>query len=565
MAKGNFSNGGQDTFDSSHHYIGIRLQQGVPLLDRDWNELEDIRRYFERMLRRHYIGQGVPGSGDFQITAGNNPNDFLIGAGRCMVNGHDLYNDNPIHYTKQPHRPEALSTPQIDEVLSVYLKYNINRIDSSDEEWLGNTQDINMETCLRDRLDWEVCVLPESSAPPLNSYLLANIKREARNKEITDAMIEDRRRTCLNLEKVVDTTENLQEMLNILESRIDDVQIDIEGIKQQLSRLFWDVHLDVSDTYVYFGKTVKITVTVTDGTGDMVEGAELSFSTDWGCLSPAMAVTNSQGKATIELIGVQADIPPSRGEVHILESAVEKVTLASSKNPGVIEYSKIRFQPSEMAIISKFSSPAVFTDLSLNLPTLPIVEVPSSRTSTVTVHAKEAKGAIVRGVGNIQIRFGMWVRDWARNGIFDIVSKVEVGTRIGELMTRGVEVKEGKKVFDYVRVSEDLPECLQGIDDDTQDLLKSKVLANRETSEEELTKSGKLGQVISQEATAAVGYKTNQAISQQLKKLTQDKDVKLDETGAKKAHTHLEQAASNITAGFTQKQKQRFSSVGLGV
>ncbi|MHC4704164.1 MAG: hypothetical protein ACYTFQ_26690, partial [Planctomycetota bacterium] len=60
MSKGDFSNNGKDTFDESKQYIGIRLQQGVPLLDRDWNELEDIRRYFERMLRRRYIGDGTP-------------------------------------------------------------------------------------------------------------------------------------------------------------------------------------------------------------------------------------------------------------------------------------------------------------------------------------------------------------------------------------------------------------------------------------------------------------------------------------------------------------------------
>ena len=45
---GNFSNHGIDTFDPDKDYIGIRLQQGVPLLDRDWNELEDIRRAAER-------------------------------------------------------------------------------------------------------------------------------------------------------------------------------------------------------------------------------------------------------------------------------------------------------------------------------------------------------------------------------------------------------------------------------------------------------------------------------------------------------------------------------------
>ena len=54
--KGNFTNDGKDTFDPNNNYIGVRLQQGVPLLDRDWNELEDIRRYQEVSLRKHYLG-----------------------------------------------------------------------------------------------------------------------------------------------------------------------------------------------------------------------------------------------------------------------------------------------------------------------------------------------------------------------------------------------------------------------------------------------------------------------------------------------------------------------------
>ena len=60
MSPGNFSNGGVATFDEHKRYVGVRLQQGVPLLDRDWNELDDIRRFFEQRLREHYVGEGVP-------------------------------------------------------------------------------------------------------------------------------------------------------------------------------------------------------------------------------------------------------------------------------------------------------------------------------------------------------------------------------------------------------------------------------------------------------------------------------------------------------------------------
>jgi hypothetical protein len=75
--QGNFSNKRNDTFDEKKRYVGIRLQQGVPLLDRDWNELEDIRRYEELITRREYIGNGSPDDG-FKISAVNFPKVQII-------------------------------------------------------------------------------------------------------------------------------------------------------------------------------------------------------------------------------------------------------------------------------------------------------------------------------------------------------------------------------------------------------------------------------------------------------------------------------------------------------
>jgi catechol 2,3-dioxygenase-like lactoylglutathione lyase family enzyme len=91
--KGNFSKEGKDTFDPRKRYVGIRLQQGVPLLDRDWNELEDIRRYEGLMLRKWYIGNGTPDDG-FKISAYGRPSKyFRIAAGRCIVDGFEAVND----------------------------------------------------------------------------------------------------------------------------------------------------------------------------------------------------------------------------------------------------------------------------------------------------------------------------------------------------------------------------------------------------------------------------------------------------------------------------------------
>src|SRR5436190_22263033 len=64
---GNFS---RDTLDRLKHYVGVRLQQGVPIVDADWNELEDIRRYEVQAFLKWFVGDGVPAGNDgFRIAA----------------------------------------------------------------------------------------------------------------------------------------------------------------------------------------------------------------------------------------------------------------------------------------------------------------------------------------------------------------------------------------------------------------------------------------------------------------------------------------------------------------
>lgn len=58
---GDFS---RDTFDRLKHYVGVRLQQGVPLLDADWNETDDIRRYEVQAFLKWFVGDGVPAGND---------------------------------------------------------------------------------------------------------------------------------------------------------------------------------------------------------------------------------------------------------------------------------------------------------------------------------------------------------------------------------------------------------------------------------------------------------------------------------------------------------------------
>lgn len=72
MASGNFSRDPDARLRDAvaKHYVGVRMQQGVPLLDADWNELEDLRRHELQSLVQQFIGDGVPDGNDgFRIEA----------------------------------------------------------------------------------------------------------------------------------------------------------------------------------------------------------------------------------------------------------------------------------------------------------------------------------------------------------------------------------------------------------------------------------------------------------------------------------------------------------------
>jgi hypothetical protein len=242
-------------------------------------------------------------------------------------------------------------------------------------------------------------------------------------------------------------------------------------------------------------------------------------------------------------------------DVGILQRVSQKVAAATLANPGAVEYAKVRFEPEELAMVSRYSTPGLLHDLGTDLPPTPIVAQPDPRTATVTVHAKESQGAIVRGVGSVQVRFGVWIRDWVRTKIVDVTKQVTVGARIGDVLRQGFA--EG--VFDQTRVTDKLPFTLQSIHDETQSKLKEHLFVNPQLDDADVVGSGLLGQVIAQEATAAVGARTNSAIETQLNQFVAATDVPLDSRQAETARTDIVQRSSQITAGFAQSHKQLFS------
>ena len=104
-----------------------------------------------------------------------------------------------------------------------------------------------------------------------------------------------------------------------------------------------------------------------------------------------------------------------------------------------------------------------------------------------------------------------------------------------------------------------LPFTLQSIHDETQARLKEHLFVNPQLDDADVVGSGLLAQVIAQEATTAVGARTNSAIETQLDQFVAATDVPLDAKQAATARTDIVQRSSQITAGFAQSHKQLFS------
>jgi hypothetical protein len=559
---GNFSNQGRDTHDPLKHYTGVRMQQGVPLLDRDWNESEDIRRYYERMLRLHYLGEGVPDETSFRVQAppSSVPNDFVIAPGRISVNGYDAQNDAPLLYSQQSGLP-PLTTPAAAERLYVYLQPAIERIDGAADPALLNAQDLGMETTLRDQLAWTIRVSRHPDLPPAGCYLLAEIQRPAGQPAILPAMITDRRRRGLQLARLLDDFRDHLLAYSALQTQFRQAQAEILALKQQVARLLWEVDLSSAASTQYFGGYINLTVTVRNGLGEPVRGAHLSFSASWGHVDPPSTVTNSQGRATVKVVGVEADAAPTISELAILDSVVMKVSSAALPNPGSVNYQQVRLDSNELSVISRYTPSNAVADLTYDFPTAHIVARPRNRASTITVHAREGDGAIVRGTGSLQVTFGMWVRDWARQKVFEAAQTVRVGARVSEAVTKGVVDQAGRRVFDPNVVMREMPVVMNSIYDSSNASVLNVMLLDGGAAAG-IAQGGGIGQAVASATTLAVGAEAEKELSSNIARYRDDASVELDAVGARNAFVQISGIAAQAGAGATQRASQIFAKGG---
>ncbi|MFN2497149.1 MAG: IPT/TIG domain-containing protein [Pseudonocardiaceae bacterium] len=200
-------------------YVGIHIEQGVPVLDRDLNLLHDLVAATVRAVLTRYIGNGAPAGADgFAIQAlpaGQNSQNFRIaagadgGAGTALVGGVEVSIPAAITYQSQP-GVAALTTPTAAQPEPradvVYLDMFLVEVDAALDLDLTNSQDVGIQTSVRLKPSWVVRVSEGAAvpaAPPGHAfYPLALLQRKRNQDTIDAAMITDRRQRRLTVSDV---------------------------------------------------------------------------------------------------------------------------------------------------------------------------------------------------------------------------------------------------------------------------------------------------------------------------------------------------------------------------
>lgn len=131
--------------------------------------------------------------------------------------------------------------------------------------------------------------------------------------------------------------------------------------------------------------------------------------------------------------------------------------------------------------MSKYLPAADLVDLVSDVASPQLVERPPERTATVTIHAMEANGAIVRGVGMVQIRFGQWARPWMLSKLGQIAQQVQVEARVGDASAPPFTSPRARSTRRSSRRSE-LPRLFQSVDVTTSDAIKLVLFVGSPTS-----------------------------------------------------------------------------------
>src|SRR5262245_35230878 len=163
---GNFSKSPSTVLSAnqSKGYVGMYIEQGVPVLDRDLNLMQDLVAAALRSLIDKCIGDCAIGGG-LSIVATTTPNNFQISAGSVFLTGMEITLPATINYSDQPGVP-ALTTPTSVRTDVVFLDVSVAEVDGATDPDLTNSGDVGVQTSVRQKLTKVIRVAENSTALP---------------------------------------------------------------------------------------------------------------------------------------------------------------------------------------------------------------------------------------------------------------------------------------------------------------------------------------------------------------------------------------------------------------
>ena len=190
----------RDTFNELKNYVSVRLQEAVPLVDADWNEMNDIIRHELYNSLSGVFADGIIEGFELGESKDSNnvikPNDFVVHSGKALLKGRYSALQQDIAYAGQP-GSVALQTPGQDRTDLVYLDVFEREVTSREDPNLINNA-IGIETCVRMKREVVIRVQEGSMqvpAPVPDGHIyfpLAMLHRKANQDTITKDQFEDR-------------------------------------------------------------------------------------------------------------------------------------------------------------------------------------------------------------------------------------------------------------------------------------------------------------------------------------------------------------------------------------
>ncbi|MFJ4245052.1 IPT/TIG domain-containing protein [Streptomyces iakyrus] len=320
---GDYSQSPQELLRKSREkgYVGIHVEQGVPILDRDLNLLQDLMAATMREVFTRYIGNGTAhGNDGFSIEAlpaqnGENRQDFRISTGAdargsCLVGGIEVTITQPIRYSAQ--RLPKLTTPNENRSDLVYLDVTLVEEDGINDDELFNSDDVGLRTSVRLKPAWVVRVAEGQETVPErlegHSYHpLALLVRPMGKDTIEQSDIHDRRTRGLTVSDVESRLSRVERMLALPAFTGTPEFMPKSGVVNQ-SVTINGKNFDVGTVKVFFGGEEAELVAGTSAKR-LVARVPAGLTPGGAPVSVEVAVRNEVGTATAATL-FRVDVNP---------------------------------------------------------------------------------------------------------------------------------------------------------------------------------------------------------------------------------------------------------------